>query len=107
MNGTTIVGTSSTVDADSTLWFWGDNTQDTGSTAQHTYTSILGNMNVYQVVYSSCGSVDSLLFAITVCDSMSIVTSNSINGLTVDFNTTGSQGTGLTFDWSFGDGGVA
>ena len=107
LNGTTIVGTSSTVDADSTLWFWGDNNQDTGATAQHTYTSILGNMNVYQVVYSSCGSVDSLLFAITVCDSMSIVTSNSINGLTVDFNTTGSQGTGLTFDWSFGDGGVA
>jgi PKD repeat protein len=64
-------------------------------------------MNVYQVVYSSCGSVDSLVHAITVCDTMSIITANAVNGLTVDFNTTGSQGTGLTFDWSFGDGGGA
>ena len=77
------------------------------ATAQHTYTTIFGNMNVYQVVYSSCGSVDSLLHTVTVCDSMNIVTSYTITGLTVDFNTTGSQGTGLNYDWSFGDGGVS
>ena len=107
LTGADLMGTSTTVGADSTLWFWGDATQDTGTTAQHTYTTVFGNMNVYQVVYSACGSVDSLLHTITVCDSMSILTASVINGLTVDFNTTGSQGTGLTFDWSFGDGGVA
>jgi PKD repeat protein len=107
LNGTAITGTSSTTAADSTVWFWGDTTQDTGSTAQHTYSTIFGSMNVYQVVYSSCGSVDSLLHAITVCDTMSIVAANVINGLTVDFNTIGSQGTGLIFDWSYGDGGGA
>ena len=107
LNATTIQGNSSTVGSDSTVWYWGDNTQDTGTTAQHTYTTIFGNMNVYQVVYSSCGSVDSLLHTVTVCDSMNIVTGYTITGLTVDFNTTGSQGTGLNYDWSFGDGGVS
>jgi PKD repeat protein len=38
---------------------------------------------------------------------MNIVTGYTITGLTVDFNTTGSQGTGLNYDWSFGDGGVS
>jgi PKD repeat protein len=104
VNGQSVQATNATVAPDSVLWYWGDGGSDTGATAQHTYGPIFGTFNIYQVVFNECGSSDSLLHSVDVCDTMSISTGYTVNGLSVTFNTTGSQGTGLSYAWDFGDG---
>ena len=83
-----------TTAADSVLWYWGDGTSDTGNVVSHTYTSPFGTFNIYQVVFNTCGSSDSVLHAVDVCDTMQITTGYTVGGLSATFTTTGSQGTG-------------
>ena len=102
--GQTVQGTSTTASPDSVIWYWGDGNFDTGTVVSYTYGPIFGSFDVYQVVFNECGTVDSLLHSINVCDTLALQFSSSISGLTSNFSTTGTQGTGLTFTWDFGDG---
>ena len=101
--GSNLDGFATTVASDSTVWFWGDGTSSLGDTASTTY-STFGTFDIYQVVYNSCGSVDSLLHTYSYCDTSMLTFNTSVNGLSIDFDATSSSGTGLTFYWNFGDG---
>ena len=81
-----------TTDADSVLWYWGDGSSDTGNVASHTYTSPFGTFNIYQVVFNTCGSSDSVLHAVDVCDTMQITTGYTVSGLSTTFTTTDLKG---------------
>ena len=104
--GASIGGYSTTADADSTVWFWGDGNSSTGDTTNYSYTSF-GLFDIYQVVYNSCGNVDSLLHTYSYCDTTIADYTYSINGLSVNFDASTSSGTALDYYWQFGDGGTA
>lgn len=104
VNGTSVTATNMTTAADSVLWYWGDGSSDTGNVVSHAYSSPFGTFNIYQVVFNACGSSDSVLHAVDVCDTMQITTGYSVNGLSTTFTTSGSQGTGLSYAWDYGDG---
>jgi PKD repeat protein len=106
LNGTTVTGTDMTTGSDSTHWYWGDGSSSAGSTASHTYGPTFGSFDIYQVVFNDCGSSDSVLHSVDVCDVTALQVSSTVSGLTVTFSTAGSTGTGLTYSWNFGDSGT-
>ena len=98
-----VEGYSSSSDADSVIWVWGDGTQSVDSAAQHTYT-VSGAFNILQIVVNECGSRDTLIHPVSVCGPISLAHTFSANGTTVDFDATGSLGANLSFIWEYGDG---
>ena len=102
--GSSASGFSTTLNADSTVWFWGDGTFSNADTATHTYTTF-GSFAIYQVVYNSCGSTDSMGFTLSLCDTTILNPTYVVNGLQVEFDAvSSSSGTGLVYYWNFGNG---
>jgi PKD repeat protein len=99
----TVDATSTTTDADSVYWEWGDGNLSTDTVAQYTYTGS-GVFDVLQIVVNSCGSRDTLIHTVSICGPISLVTSFTSAATTVDFDATGSLGAALTYTWEFGDG---
>lgn len=98
------LSTSST--ADSVVWYWGDGNSTVGDTVVYTYPTF-GQYTIHQVVYNDCGNVDSLSHSFSYCDQTTSNYLYTFNGLTVDLDASGSQGTGLTYYWTLGDGTTA
>ena len=102
-SGATISAFGTSLDSDSTIWYWGDGSSSIGDTANHTYASY-GLFSIYQTVYNSCGNVDSLVFSYSNCDTTIANFNYSINALNVAFDATAAIGTSLKYYWQFGDG---
>lgn len=105
-SGGSVDGFSTTADADSVLWLWGDGGSSTGDTASYIYPTA-GNYTVNQIVFNDCGNSDTLQHTFSFCDTTVLDYTVATNGLTADFNSTTSTGTGLTAYWEFGDGSAA
>ncbi len=95
---------STSVNADSLLWLFGDNTFANGVSPSHTYATP-GIYTVSLLSWTDCGLRDTLLFDVEVCDSLDASFSDTRNNLTVNLNST-SLNADSTY-WSFGDGNSA
>ena len=102
-NALIVNGLDATTDADSVLWLWGDGQSDTGSTVNHVY-STFGTFTINQIVFNDCGSSDTLIHNLSVCDTIDVHLTYTSNFTTVSMDTSGTQGTALTFSYDFGDG---
>ena len=106
LNGTTATGVNTGSTNDSIVWLWGDGNTSVGDSVTYTY-PLPGIYSVQQVAYNGCGSSDTISYSLTVCSIVDANISTLNNGLTIDFNGSGSIGAGLTYQWSFGDGSTA
>lgn len=106
LNGTTATGVNTGSTNDSLVWLWGDGNTSVGDSVTYTY-PLPGIYSVQQVAYNGCGSSDTISYSLTVCSIVDANISTLKNGLTIDFNGSGSIGAGLTYQWSFGDGSTA
>jgi PKD repeat protein len=84
-------------------WDFGDGNIDTGATVSHTYLAG-GTYSVSLIVVNACGQLDTLTQTIAICEPILGAFTFVKNGLTVDFDANASSGTGLQFDWLYGDG---
>jgi len=111
------IGLNSTSSSDGvnaiTQWSWhfGDGSMQTsssGAAAHHSYTAA-GSYSVSLTVSDASGCSDSAVVPVLISQPQASFYSPdtlACNGSTVAFGNT-SGGTGLQFDWSFGDGGTA
>jgi PKD repeat protein len=106
LNGTTATGNNTGSTNDSIVWLWGDGNTSFGDSVTYTY-PLPGIYSVQQVAYNGCGSSDTISYSLTVCSIVDANISTLNNGLTIDFNGSGSIGAGLIYQWLFGDGSSA
>ena len=94
--------TSTSTNADSLLWnFDGTNTSNLQNPT-HTYT-LPGTYNVSLIAFNDCGTSDTIIKTVKVCDSLIANFTHTKNGDTVVFDASSSKGA-LTYEWDFGDG---
>lgn len=102
---------SSSVNADSLFWDFGDGASDTGSYSQHAFAA-KGTYIITLRGFSVCDSMFVLTDTIQVCDSLPDaqwtygIVSTTGSGMLVQFKYTG-QNSPTNYNWSFGDGGSA
>lgn len=89
--------------ADSIVWDFGDGSSlvINQGTPSHTY-SAAGNYTITLSAYNHCGTLETYLQNIEVCDSMLALFNFSINGNTVDLDAAPTPA-GVLFKWDFGD----
>lgn len=102
---------SSSINADSLFWDFGDGTSDTGSFSQHAFAA-KGTYIITLRGFSVCDSMFVLTDTIRVCDSLPDaqwtygIVSTTGSGMLVQFKYTGHKSP-TNYYWSFGDGGSA
>ena len=84
-------------------WSFGDGSIDTGVTVTHTYNAG-GAYNVLLIVANDCGGIDSLYQTIVLCEPINGAFAATTTGLAISLDASASSGTGLQFDWLYGDG---
>lgn len=92
---------SSSLNADSLAWDFGDGNNGTGPNPNHIYASS-GVYNVSLFAYSDCGVGDTLSRAIRVCDTLRPQLNYTVYDDSIVFDASGSNAAG--FIWDFGDG---
>ena len=103
----TLDAQSSSANAISWSWDFGDNTTGAGQQVTHTYATA-GTYTVQLIVENVCGDRDTTELDVLFCDrsiprfTFTIV-STTTTSMTVDFDGTASAG-GNTYLWRFGDG---
>jgi len=107
-NGTTFVFDPSSSSANASSWAWdfGDGTIDSIATPTHTFIS--GTFNVQLIVTNNCGDDDTVSIPVVVCAKPTAswnftIISSGVNGMQIQFDASASIGA-VTYDWDFGDG---
>lgn len=94
---------SSSINADSLAWDFGDGTTASGFSPSHIY-GASGLYTINLMAYNDCGTGDTVSFSLLICDTLSPQLSATIQIDSLSFDATGSNATG--FIWDFGDGGT-
>ncbi len=92
---------SSSVNADSLSWDFGDGTVAAGFNPNHVY-GASGLYTINLMAYNDCGTGDTVSFSLLICDTLSPQLSTNIQIDSLTYDATGSNATG--FIWDFGDG---
>ena len=93
---------SGSTNADSLYWNFGDGTNGRGANITHSYTTP-GTYPVRLIVANDCGSTDTLIQNVVVCDSLIPDIQVSTLNDTLFFDASGSTGANR-YRWQFGDG---
>lgn len=101
----TFTNTSTDTDLPSYEYKFGDDSTATTENAKHTYTSP-GTYDVWLIIANGPGCTDSVKKQITVSarPSVAFTGTDVCLGTLTTFTNTSSSGTGITYEWRFGDG---
>ncbi|MGZ5281513.1 MAG: PKD domain-containing protein [Bacteroidia bacterium] len=111
--GENITFTNHSNSADSFIWVWGDATSNVKATSTssqtHKYTND-GEYTIKLLRYSNSGCKQTYSLKISVYDkptaNFTFTNNNSCSGTSIDFTNT-SSGSGLLYEWDFGDKGTS
>lgn len=92
---------SSSINADSLAWGFGDGTTASGFNPSHIY-GASGLYTINLMAYNDCGTGDTISFNLRICDTLSPQLSANVQIDSLFFDASGSNATG--FAWDFGDG---
>ena len=99
---TTASFASTSQNADSLYWNFGDGNFASGLNPVHVYSSA-GNYQVSLTAYNHCGDMQSTSDSLQICDSLQALISYNVNSDSVLFNAGSSAGASRYY-WDFGDG---
>lgn len=99
----TFDGSSTSSNAATFTWDFGDGSSGSGMTDGHIYANP-GIYTVTLIAANPCGDLDSVSFDIIVCGTPAAASTTLSNGLTVTMDGNLSTGLGLQYDWDNGDG---
>jgi PKD repeat protein len=94
---------SSSVNADTLVWDFGDLTTGGGFNPNHVY-GASGLYTITLMAYNDCGTGDTISFSLLICDTLTPQLATTVQIDSLFFDASGSNATG--FAWDFGDGGT-
>lgn len=96
--------TSSSVNADSLLWDFDGLSMSNLSNPSHSF-AMAGTYNITLIAYNFCGTCDTILIPIQVCDSLISNFTFTNNNDTISFDAANSIGS-TSYEWDFGNGNI-
>jgi PKD repeat protein len=94
--------TSTSTNADSLHWTFDGVSTSSLTNPTHTYV-FPGTYNVQLIAFNDCGTTDTIIQAVQVCDSLKANFTYTKSGDTVNFDASSSTGA-LTYEWDLGNG---